>query len=176
MKPARVPILALIAAVTTVFPSPANGDVVVAAQETEATTAPRPASLRLVDLPALEFGLRAAIRCEGHAASLTLSVADTFRTLERGQLAGKHSAEVTLTVPASQLALAASGRFCIAGADESADELLVPGFATAHASLQCERAGTRSVHYASAPLKLRLRCAREADNSQEPPDDSPADR
>ena len=176
MKPARAPILALFVA-AAVSPSPARSDIVVAAQETRATVTPRAAGLRLVNLPALEFGLRAAIRCKGKAVSLTLSVADTFRTLGQVELAGKRAAEVTLTVPARQLALAASSQFCIAGDDESTDELLVPGFATAHASLQCENAGgTRSMNFASAPLKVRIHCAREPDASQVPADSSPADR
>jgi hypothetical protein len=175
MKTARVPILALFAAVAAVSPSPARADIIVAAQEIEVTVTPRAARLRLVNLPALELGLRAAIRCNGDAVSLTLSVADTFRTLARDELAGKRSAEVVLTVPAAQLALAASSGFCIAGDDESADELLVPGFATAHASLRCEDAGARSMHFASAPLKVRILCAREPVEPQEPPDSaSPA--
>ena len=175
MIPVRVPILALIAALAAA-PSTARADLVVAAQETETTVAPRAARVRLVNLPAIEFGLRAAIRCKGEAVSLTLSVADTFRTLSREELAGKRAAEVTLTVPAMQIALAASSLFCVAGDNNSTNELLVPGFATAHASLQCERAEIRSVHYASAPLKVRIRCAREPLESQEPPDTSLADR
>lgn len=157
-------------------PLPANGDVVVAAKETAAVVTPRNARHRLVNLPALEFGLRAAIRCKGDAASLTLSIADTFSTLGRDELAGKRSAEVTLTVPATQLALAASSKFCIAGDDQSTDELVVPGLATVHASLRCERAENRTIHYASAPLQVRIHCSREPDETQAPPDSSLTER
>ena len=83
---------------------------------------------------------------------------------QKDDLDGKRSAEILLTVPARQLALAASHGFCIDGDDETADELLVPGLATANASLRCESDSGVAVHYASAPLRVRLRCARNPDD------------
>lgn len=145
----------------------AGDGVVVAARETAAVVTPRAAELRLVNLPALEFALRAAIRCKGERVSLTLSIADTYTTLDAEILGDQRAAEATLTVPARQLALAASSRFCLADDDESTDELLVPGFATAHASLQCLHEEQRAVHYASAPLQVRLRCERAPADDQE---------
>ena len=56
-----------------------------------------------------------------------------------------------------------SSLFCIEGETESEDELFAPGFATAHASLRCETEAGVSVLYASAPLNVRLVCARQAD-------------
>ncbi len=174
MKQRRSHILALlapiIAVLTNVPPANADGQVIVAAQETAAIVEPRAASLKLVNLPALEFALRAAIRCKGDAISLTLSVADTFKTLGRDELAGKRAAEATLTVPARQLALAASSRFCIDEDEEAVDELLVPGLATVHASLQCARDGAMSAHFASAPLQVRLNCARRPEEPQVSPE------
>ncbi len=170
MKQRRSHILALFALIVATLasfaPAHADGQVVVAAQETSAIVTPRTADLKLVDLPALEFALRAAIRCKGEKVSLTLSVADTFKTLGADELADKRAAEATLTVPAGQLALAASSQFCISGDEDSSDELLVPGLATAHASLQCARDGATSVHYASAPLQVRLNCVRPPDDAQ----------
>lgn len=154
-----------------VMPVQADGDIVVAAQETQAVVAPRNPRLRLVNLPALEFALRAAIKCKGKPVSVTLSVADTFRTLTDADLANERAAETILKVPARQLALASSSRFCIADDPESADELLVRGFATAHASLQCQRDDATSAHFASAPLQVRLTCARAPEESpQEVPE------
>ena len=144
----------------------AGDGVVVAARETTAVVTARAADLRLVNLPALEFALRAAIRCKGETVSLTLSIADTYTTLDAEVLGDQRAAEATLTVPARQLALAASSRFCLAGDDESTNELLVPGLATVHASLQCLHAEQRSVHYASAPLQVRLRCERTPADDQ----------
>ena len=145
----------------------AGDGVVVAARETAAVVTPRAADLLLVNLPALEFALRAAIQCKGEPVSLTLSIADTYTTLDAGFLGDRRAAEATLTGPARQLALAASSRFCLADDDESTNELLVPGLATVHASLQCLHEGQRAVHFASAPLQVRLRCERPPADNQE---------
>ena len=138
-----------------------------AAQETEVAVAPQTVSRRLVGLPSIEFALRAAIQCKGEAVSLTLSIADTFKTLGKEMLENKRSASATLKVPAQQMALAASSRFCIDGDDDSADELLVPGFATAYASLRCANEESVSAHFGSTPLRLRLSCARTPEDPQE---------
>ncbi len=103
--------------------------------------------------------------------SVTLSVSDTFRTLTGDDLDNERAAETILRVPARQLALAASSRFCIADDPESADELLVSGFATVHASLRCYAGDAASAHFASAPLQVRLTCARESEaDPQEVPE------
>jgi hypothetical protein len=152
---------------TIAVPANAENEIVVAAQEAEVRVAPRAAHLRLVNLPALEFALRAAYRCRGEVISLTLSVSDTVQTLARDVLADQRAAEVSLAVPAQQVAMADSGGFCVAGDPGSANELRVTGFVTAAASLRCSRDGNDSVRYASAPLTVRLICARGED--QEPP-------
>ncbi len=177
MKQQGVPILALLATTLLVAePVVADSSVVVAAQETRVSVAPRSARLRLVNLPTIEFGLRAAIRCSGTAASLTLSISDTFRTFDAEQLDGQRAVETTLKVPPRQLALAASRQFCISDDDNSVNELLVPGFVTAQASLRCEKDGASTMHFASAPLQLRLACERPpADNSQDSSVDSSPD-
>jgi len=169
MNQQGVPILALLATTLLVADAAvAQSSIVVAAQETRASVAPRNARLQLVDLPAVEFGLRAAIRCAGTPMSLTLSISDTFESLDAEQLDGKRAVETTLTVPPRQLALAASRRFCISNDDNSVNELLIPGFVTAHASIRCEKDGVSTMHFASAPLQLRLACERPpAVNDQE---------
>lgn len=176
MRPGRVLILALFAAAAVVHPAFAENSIVVAAPETEASVAPRSARMRVVNLPPLSFELRAAIRCSGEPVSVTLSIADTFVTAEREQLSGQRATEATLTVPASQLAMASARRFCLKEDVETDDELLAPGFATVHASLRCESEAGESVHYTSAPLNLKLSCAREPAASkadQEPSPDDP---
>ena len=172
-----VPILALLATTLLVAgPAAADDSVVVAAQETLVSVAPRNARLRLVNLPTIEFGLRAAIRCSGTATSLTLSISDTFQSLDMKRLDGERAVETTLTVPPRQLALAASRQFCIIDDDNSVNELLVPGFVTAHASLRCEKDGVPTMHFASAPLQLRLACDRPlVDDAQDTSEDSSPD-
>ncbi len=158
----RVPILALFAAAAFVSPLKAATEIVVAAQETEAEVTPRHARVRLISLPSLTFQLRAAINCKGEAVSVTLSVADTFATRGHDELEDQRATEASLTVPARQLALAASSRFCVKDQDDTENEMLIPGFATAHASLQCQDDSGTTVHYASAPLTVRLSCALDA--------------
>jgi len=169
MSHTQVPILALILATVCIPVTFADSDIVVAAQEAEAIVVPRSSELKLVNLPALSFALRAAIRCEGEAESLTLSVADTFTTLGKDDISGRRSAETSLTVPARQLTLAASSNFCLDDDAASANELTVSGLATAHASLRCSDEGTASVHFASTPLQVRLLCVREEEDVQVPP-------
>ena len=165
MKSGRVCILALFVFAAADSPAIADSMIVVAAQEVEATVAPRPARARVVNLPPLTFKLRAAIRCAGEPVSVTLSVADTFVTRKGDELAGQRATEASLTVPSRQLAMASSRNFCIEDGNESEDELFAPGFATAHASLRCETEAGFSVLYASAPLNVRLNCARQPDES-----------
>jgi hypothetical protein len=174
MKHVQILILALfallVAPIATIRPALANGDLVIASQESLATTLPRKASRKLVNIPELVFSLRAAIKCKGEVVSVTLSVADTAKTLTSEEFQDQWSVETTLTVPASQVALAASSRFCIADDNESSDELLVTGLATANASLRCENEKGVSMHYASTPLQVRLQCARS--EPQVPPESS----
>ena len=165
----QLTILALFLATVCVSPATAGGNIVIAAQETDVTVAPRLESLRLVNLPALTFYLRAAIRCKGDPVSVTLSVADTYRTLHKDEIEGQRAAEATLTVPARQLALAATSSFCVKDNPATSDELMVPGLTTAQASLLCASEAGTSMHYASVPLKIRLICDRGSEITQEPP-------
>ncbi len=165
------PFLPAMAVLVVSAPAAGSGDIVVAAQETTAVVSPRPAGLKLVNLPVLEFGLRAAFRCKGEPVSVTLSVADTHATVRQEKLAEKRSAEAKLQVPPRQLALAASTRFCVADDPETSNELLVAGLATAHASVRCAGEAGESVHFASAPLQVRLICGREPDADQVPSDE-----
>ena len=167
MTCSRVPILTLFAAFAASASVHASDNLILGAQDTTAVVEPRSARLRIIDLPDLQFALRALLQCAGQPVSLTFSIADTLTTLDGEELQDQRAAEATLTVPAQQIALAASKRFCVADDEESGDELLVPGLATAHASLHCSDDGRLSVYFASAPLNLRLSCERAADATQD---------
>lgn len=162
MRPLPLAILTSIAALSMTFAADARAgnDVVVAAPVTSIAVEPRVARLRLISLPVLEFALRAVYRCTGEPVALTLSIADTARSIDRDELRDRRAAEVTLQVPASQVAMADSGKFCISGDPESADELHVDGFTTAAASLRCNDDGIVTVHYSSVPLNVRMTCTR----------------
>ena len=176
MRRKRPPILAPFAAIvaaTGIFSAAAaDGNIVVAARETTVVVPARAAGLELANLPAIEFALRAAIQCKGEPVSVTLSIADTFMTIGRDALLDQRAAEATVKVPADQLILAASTEFCVAEDSAASDELLLPGFTTAHASLRCTKDDVESLHFASAPLQLRLSCASEPDALQEASDET----
>ena len=172
----RVPILTLFAAITASGLALANDGLGLAARDATAVVKPRSAELRVIDLPDLDFALRAVLQCAGKPVSLTFSIADTLTTLDSEGLEDQRAAEATLTVPAQQIALAASKRFCVAGDDASVDELLVPGLATAHVSLHCSNDGHMSAHFASAPVNLRLRCERAADVVSQEASPAPSER
>lgn len=163
MKSCRPPILALFVIAAAVSTAVADNTIVIAAQEVEASVSPRSDSTRAVSLPPLTFNIRAAIRCAGDPVSVTMSIADTFVTRGRDELEGERATEASLTVPAQQLALAPVRQFCVEDDTESGNEFFAPAFATAHASLQCESEAGVSMLYASAPLNLKLSCARAPD-------------
>lgn len=166
-----VPILALFGAAIGIPFAHADGKVTITAKDAAAHVEPHAARLKLINLPALEFNLHASVKCSGDAESLTLSVADTVTTLDSEALADRQSAEASLNVPARQVALAASSHFCLEDDASSADELVVPGFMTAHASLRCADEDGITAHFASAPLQIRLVCVRGTDEDQEPSED-----
>ena len=167
MSLSRVPILTLFAALAASVSALASDSLVLATRDAAAVVEPRDTRLRVINLPDLEFALRAVLQCAGTPVSLTFSIADTLTTLDGEELEEERAAEATLTVPAQQITLAASKHFCVAGDEESGDELLVPGLATAHVSLHCSHDGRFSASFASAPLNLRLRCERGTDANQE---------
>ncbi|MDH3990319.1 MAG: hypothetical protein OEV34_14365 [Gammaproteobacteria bacterium] len=150
-----------IAALASFQQALADGQIIIASRETETSVSPGPPGARLINLPELEFSLRAVVKCKGDPSSVTISIADTVSTLGREALEDDRSSETTLTVPPTQLPLAASSRFCVAGDTATADEMLVPGLATAHASLRCQNGERESVHFANTQLNLRLKCVRE---------------
>lgn len=164
----RAPILALFLSAVGVLDAFADDRIVLVAQETEAVIEPREAQQRVAELPEFTFDLRVAIVCAAGTESLTLSVADTFKTLNKEDIGTSRSAETSLRVPARQLTLGTGKNFCTTGgAEETSDELVVPGLLTAFASLRCTGPEGPSMHYASAPLKVRLICARGPSETQD---------
>jgi hypothetical protein len=135
---------------------------------------PRDAKLRQIALPALDVVILVELACPlpSKAASLTVSVADTFEILGAELLADVVSMEAALAVPASQLAPINATGFCVAGATTEDLSLSLAGVATAQVSLHCQgEDDVKSAHFASAPVPVTLYC--RADDS---PETSSADR
>ena len=134
---------------------------------------PGRAGRRSLPLPALEFVLEVAYRCEpGYApASLSLTAADTRTTLDASDLAEEAGkALMDLVIPANQLPPLILSDFCTA--DDSAagtkfEERLIEGIATVSASLRCESESGPRASYASTTLDVSLACELPAADTAE---------
>jgi len=168
----RVPILTPIAGLLLAISAVAD-ELAISAVDAEATIAPRFTPRKEVALPALDFEIRAEIRCEGKPVSVTLSVADVHRSFEADALGEDGILETTIRVPSEQLALVIAGSsFCLGDTIQADETLRVPGVALAQGSLTCSTGSGVSIHYASTPLPLRLTCLAKESASQ--PESSPA--
>ena len=114
---------------------------------------------KLLRLPGLEFQLTIDARCgkDQRPVSLSVSIADTRRTLLGEHLADATDIVVDLSVPASQLAPIPVDDFCSVE-DPEARELLVRDALIAHFSLRCLSEEGESITYATRPLAVALMC------------------
>ena len=122
--------------------------------------------LRMIELPDLEFRLSIEPDCAGgDAESLSISVADSSKTLGTTDLAGKSSVETELSLPSKQTGALPVNRFCPADTPvESLPATLeVREVFTAHLSLRCVQDGRESIVYSTVPLSLDLYCTTPED-------------
>lgn len=144
----------------------------------EVTIAPTAGERRFLRLPALEYTFRIDPACAAgyvpHAVSIT--VADSRGSFGAAELAtGGAGHELTLEVPAGQIAPLVIGEFCRSTSEggvpvEAENEkkmalmqpLTVRAALSAHASLLCVRDATEEITYASAPLDVKLHCTQAA--------------
>ncbi len=115
-----------------------------------------------VALPALEFKLTIDAACPAGASaeSLSVSVADTRRTLNGEDISG--AVETTLSLPRRQSARLRIENFCRQdNASQASESLLVTGVFTARLSLRCAVDETQSIVYATLPLDVELKCEAE---------------
>ncbi|HSM30549.1 MAG TPA: hypothetical protein VK854_07585 [Woeseiaceae bacterium] len=117
----------------------------------------------LVNMPELEFRLSISPHCarNGQPESLSITIADTQRTLRREALQSATSIEVSMRVSANQLAPFAMRGFCVDPASEGRSMLLRAPLA-AQASLRCTRDEQQSIVFAAEPLDIRVDCLRSA--------------
>lgn len=159
----RVPILLPILA-SVLLSAGSRADVAVEVAEAEVAIEPRKTLRAEIRLPPVAFQIAATLSCAGQPVSFTLSVADAYQTWRGDQLNEAGVIEASISVPPRQLALVLAGSpFCLADDPAGPESLLVPGVATAQAALQCVSETGTTLHYASAPLPLRLLCPSAAD-------------
>lgn len=117
----------------------------------------------LVQLPPLEFRLSISPHCaeSGRPESLSITIADTQRTLRGEDLQSGTSLDLAIRVSANQLAPFALQEFCVDPAAEG-ESLMLTAALAAQVSLRCARAEQQSIVFAAEPLDIRVDCIRSA--------------
>ncbi len=113
-----------------------------------------------VRLPSLEVSLLARFNCppDAVAHSITVSVADSHRRYGTEEIADADMLEISIDVPATQIAPVSLTNFCVEGIPMKEAFVVLHGVATAQVSLHCRKQSDASLHFASAALPLRLFC------------------
>jgi hypothetical protein len=122
----------------------------------------------LMHLPDIGFRLGIAAYCAngGQPESLSITIADTKRTLRAEDLQGIRTIDISMRVPARQIAPIALQEFCVDRASEG-DSVLVTSALAVQASLRCSRGDDQSIVFAAEPLDIRVDCIRSADSATE---------
>ncbi len=130
------------------------------------------AGRNLVRLPDIEFRLGISTYCanSGQPESLSITIADTHRTLRAAELQAGDTLDVAMRIPARQIAPLAMREFCIDTRSESESVLITSALAV-QASLRCSRGEEQSIVFAAEPLDIRVDCIRSAVEATEPVDD-----
>ena len=138
----------------------ANGTLTLHAIEASTQIEPHEQLDTQVRLPSLEVSMLARFSCPpgAEAHSITVSVADSHRRYGPDEIADVEALEISVNVPATQIAPVALTDFCISGKPMKEAFLLLDGVATAQVSLHCRNQSDASVRFASASLPLRLIC------------------
>jgi hypothetical protein len=114
---------------------------------------------RLLRLPALEFafGIGAGCGPDQAVTSVSISVADTRKTLSGAEFRDDAVTNMTVRLPARQIAPIAVDDFCPETQSESSS-LLIRDAVTAQVSLRCASAEEESITYASQSLDVTVVC------------------
>jgi len=168
-----VAILFVVPAVTWAQENALTHSLALTAEAPQIEVARRLAPRNYLRLPSLDYIFRFTARCAGRFSpqSLSLSIADSHQSLSKDRLANMSSGiELTMTVPAKQLAPLAIENFCILPADDVAamaspasQTVTVPAAFSAQASLLCVSEDQQEMIYASNPLGITLICGSSSD-------------
>ncbi len=156
-------------------PRPVAG-IEISANVPTVTVTPRRAGRFALRLPTLTYTLTLTAYCEEnwHPASVSISIADSRKSLDAGQLEQAAVLDLELQVPSNQIAPVRIERFCIkddqkqiqpgdtgdnkepAGADENT--VIISAALSAQASLLCATDSEQSITYITKPLDVMLEC------------------
>ncbi len=125
----------------------------------------------LVNLPDLEFRLSISTHCaqSGRPESLSITIADSQKTLRGEALQSSVPIDVSMRIPATQLAPFALREFCVDPAAEGESMFLTAALA-AQLSLRCLRAEEQSIVFAAEPLDIRVDCIPSTEEAEPEPD------
>jgi hypothetical protein len=163
-----VPITFLLA-VTLCGPAHGKDSLSVAASSPTVSVAPRNPGRNFLRLPTLEYVFEVLVKCsDGRSPkSLSLNVADSRRSLLAEQIVDDGPTEISLNIPASQIAPLVVEDFCVAAIEENGEaasdaqtQISIPSALSAQASLLCEGEDDKTMTYVSRTLDVSLVCER----------------
>ncbi len=125
-----------------------------------ASITPHPGSRKLIRLPELEFPLRIGAQCGAGRTpeSISISIADTGKTISGEDLAVAVALETSVRISARQIAPIAIRGFCVTE-NKAQQSLLVTTALTAQISLRCVKDDERTIVYRARALDVILNCA-----------------
>ena len=131
--------------------------------------APRDPGRNFVRLPTLEYLFAIQTHCSDSRSpeSLSLNVADTRKSLAADQITSDGPTEISLRIPAGQIAPLVIENFCVVQLEENGDgisdaptQLTIPAALSAQVSLLCEGDEDKTMTYVSRTLDISLVCER----------------
>jgi hypothetical protein len=167
--------VAFILAVTAAGPAVAKDTLSVAANAPAVPLAPRSPGRYFVRLPTLEFTFEIQTDCSGSRSpeSLSLNVADTRKSLTAEQIISDGPTEISLQIPASQIAPLVIEDFCVLPLEENSDTVVeapsritIPSALSAQASLLCAGNEDKAMTYVSRSLDVALVCEQLPDKEE----------
>ena len=168
--PFFVPVVFLLA-VTVAGPAAARDTLSIAADAPAVLLSPRSPGRNFLRLPTLEFSFEIQTYCSGGRSpeALSLSVADTRKSLSASQIIRDGPTEISLRIPASQIAPLVVEDFCVVqiaenggSISEAPMQITIHAALSAQASLLCEGDEDKAITYVSRPLDISLVCNRPA--------------
>jgi hypothetical protein len=136
---------------------------------------PRRSNRNFLRLPTLQIVFRINARCidDRKPVSIQLSVADTRKTLHADKIEVNATTEISLSIPANQIAPVAIREFCKLPESpqdvgnrhrQLNDRITIPAALSAQASLRCASESGEQTIYVSTPLDVTLICKLEAES------------
>ena len=141
-----------------------SGRIIVNARPADVRIGSLAPETRLILLPALEYTLTIEPQCapDMQAESISISIADTRKTIRGIELDEQPVLETTIRIPRKQVGPLAVDDFC--RSDQSGTtpaSVRVADVFTAQLSLSCVGEEARTIVYVSEPLDVNLQCHRD---------------